>query len=426
MRGNSLDVYIGGEPVGTLTRSSSGSLTFDYFDDYRSHKSATPLSCSMPLTAVHHQDKVVRPFLWGLLPENELVLSRWSREFRVSALNPMALLSCVGADLPGGLQMFDSGVVPSLETGEIEWLDEQDVARLLGEVRRDQSAWIATGAKGRWSLAGAQAKIALLEIEGRWGRPTGALATNRILKPAPPEYDNHDINEHICLNAARNLDLLAATSRVVEFGGQRALVVDRYDRVVGDDGALQRIHQEDLCQALGVMPELKYESEGGPSAERILNFLAVQVGEPASGKVIEQFVDALILNWLLAAPDAHAKNYSVLLAQRAVRLAPLYDVASALPYIDSFEPKTELAMRVGGHYRVGAIGRSTWERQAQAMGLDPEAVLVRATELASRLPDAFSDATHSFVNTTGPEPFAESLAAKVIARARNCEKKLQS
>ena len=420
MRTDKLDVYLGGVPIGTLSRSSAGSVSFDYLETYRFQRTATPLSCSMPLAAAHHLDKVVRPFLWGLLPENELVLSRWSKEFHVSASNPMALLNCVGSDLPGGLQMFEPGAPMKPETGEVEWLEERDVARLLENLRRDQSAWIATGAKGRWSLAGAQAKLALLEVEGRWGRPTGAIPTNRIVKPAPTGYDGHDINEHLCLNAARNLKLFAAPSRVVNFGGQRALCVNRYDRRLEADGTLLRIHQEDLCQALSVMPDQKYQSEGGPSAQRIAWFLNDQIGEPAAESAVAQFVDALILNWLLAAPDAHAKNYSVLLAQRAVRLAPLYDVASALPYPGFYEPKIKLAMKIGNHYRVGAIGRSTWERQANLMGLDANKVVTRATDLTLRLSDAFSDAARAYREVAGPDPFTTSLTNKVTTRAHRC------
>lgn len=425
VRTNTLDVYLGDELIGSLTRSGAGSISFDYLAAYRSKGTATPLSCSMPLALAHHPDKVVKPFLWGLLPESELVLNRWSREFHVAATNPMALLSCVGSDLPGGLQMLESGVAPRHDTGEVEWLDVWEVARLLEEVRRDQSAWIATGAKGRWSLAGAQAKIALLEEDGKWGRPTGATPTNRILKPAPADHEGHDINEHLCLNAASNLGLLAARSRVVEFGEQRALCVERYDRVNKTDGTLERIHQEDLCQALSVMPDQKYESEGGPNAHRIASFLNDQVGGPAAGRVVAQFVDALILNWLLCAPDAHAKNYSVLLVQRAVRLAPLYDVASVLPYRGIYEPKIKLAMKVGRHYRVGAIGRSTWERQAISMGLDANIVLARAIDLALRLPDAFADAARSY-QAADSDPFVSLLTDKVTARAKRCALALQA
>ena len=426
MRTDLLDVYLGGVHIGSLSRSAAGSVSFDYLETYRFQRTATPLSCSMPLAAAHHLDKVVKPFLWGLLPENELVLSRWSREFHVSASNPMALLKCVGSDLPGGLQILEPGTTPKQGTNEVEWLEERDVAMLLEDVRRDQSAWIATGTKGRWSLAGAQAKIALLEVEGRWGRPTGAIPTNRIVKPAPTGYDGHDINEHLCLNAARNLNLLAAHSQVVEFGGQRALCVNRYDRVQETDGTLRRIHQEDLCQALGVMPDQKYESEGGPSARRIARFLNDQIGEPAASSAVAQFVDALILNWLLAAPDAHAKNYSVLLVQRAVRLAPLYDVASALPYPGHHEPKIKLAMKVGNNYRVGAIGRSTWERQANVMGLDADAVVARAVDLALRLPDAFVDAARTYREVAGSDPFTTLLTDKVTIRAQRCALQLHT
>jgi serine/threonine-protein kinase HipA len=337
----------------------------------------------------------------------------------------MALLSCVGSDLPGGLQMLEPGTAPSQESGEIEWLEEEGVAQLLEEVRKDQSAWIAPGAKGRWSLAGAQAKIALLEVDGKWGRPTGAIPTNRILKPAPSEFDDHDINEHLCLNAAHRLGISAAPSRVMRFGSQRALVVNRYDRALSADGALVRIHQEDICQALGVMPEDKYEADGGPSAERIARLLREQIGEPQAGHAVRQFVDALIFNWLLAAPDAHAKNYSLLLSGRAVRLAPLYDVASALAYPGFHEPKIKLAMRIGRHYRVGAIGRTSWEREASSMGLDEEAVVARALDLAQRLPDAFSEAARSFQGPGEADPFAKVLAEKVIDRSKRCASRLQ-
>ena len=425
MRTDKLDAYLDGVQIGSLARSASGNVSFDYLETYRFQRTATPLSCSMPLAAAHHFDKVVKPFLWGLLPENELVLNRWSREFHVSASNPLALLSCVGSDLPGGLQMLEPGDTPEHGTGEIEWLEDRDVARLLGEVRRDQSAWIATGAKGRWSLAGAQAKIALLEVDGRWGRPTGSVPTNRIVKPSPIGIEGHDINEHLCLNAALNLGLLAARSEVVNFAGQRALSVHRYDRFRKPDGTVRRIHQEDLCQALGVMPDQKYQSEGGPSAQRIAQFLNDQIGEPAAGRAIDQFVDALIFNWLLAAPDAHAKNYSVLLDRRAVRLAPIYDVASALPYPGFYEPKIKLAMKVGNHYRIGAIGRSTWVRQANLMGLDPNLLIARANDLALRLPDAFSDAARAYAALAGPDDFTTSITDKVTKRAQRCALQLQ-
>jgi serine/threonine-protein kinase HipA len=136
---DSLDVFLNGDHIGALQRTSSGNLSFEYLETYRVRPQATPLSCSMPLTAAHHSDRVVRPFVWGLLPENERVLSRWAREFQASPRNPLALLRSVGSDLPGSVQMFEPGEVPSTLKGEIEWLEEVDVERLLQAVQRDQS-----------------------------------------------------------------------------------------------------------------------------------------------------------------------------------------------------------------------------------------------------------------------------------------------
>lgn len=164
--------------------------------------------------------------------------------------------------------------------------------------------------------------------------PSGrtAAATSHILKPALEGFDDHDLNEHLCLSAARRAGLMAANTRIASFDDQTAIVTERYDRVAQPNGWLRRIHQEDLCQALGLPPELKYQSEGGPTPRAIVDLLRQVLPGVAADDAVLRFLDALVLNWLICGTDAHAKNYSLLLAGRQVRLAPLYDVASALPY----------------------------------------------------------------------------------------------
>ncbi|MEV4406636.1 HipA domain-containing protein [Actinoplanes sp. NPDC049598] len=144
-------------------------------------------------------------------------------------------------------------------------------------------------------------------------------------------YDDHDLNEHLCLRAAGILGLRVAVSRAISFEGERAVVVDRYDRFPRGDGTITRLHQEDMCQALGLPPSAKYQSEGGPTPEQIITLIrgAVRPVVVAEAEV-DRFVDAVALNWLLGGTDAHAKNYSLLLMPGQVRLAPLYDVASSL------------------------------------------------------------------------------------------------
>src|SRR5947209_5418022 len=173
-------------------------------------------------------------------------------------------------------------------------------------------------------LAGAQAKTALLYSNGRWGVPSGLAATSHILKPAVVGLDDHDLNEHLCLDAARRAGLIAARTRIAQFGGESAIVVDRYDRRHQGD-QIVRVHQEDLCQALAIPPARKYQSEGGPGPTDIIRLLRRIMPARAARAAVWSFIDALAWNWIIGGTDAHAKNYSLLLAGDQIRLAPLYD-----------------------------------------------------------------------------------------------------
>lgn len=391
-----LEVLIGGQRVGTITEGPGGQLQLRYDDTWRRSPRSLPLSLSMPLVSRDHADSAVRAYLWGLLPDSERVLERWARDYRVSARNPFALLHHVGEDCAGAAQLVPPERVAALaaNTGDIEWISEDDIATRLRVLRQDPAAWhLARG--GQFSLAGAQAKTALHRdpASGHWGDPWGSIPTTHILKPAISGFDDHDLNEHICLQAARFAGLRVASSQVLSFAGERAIVVQRYDRISTSAGTVARIHQEDMCQALGVLPTMKYESEGGPTAGQIVQLLrsTVRRAGPAEEDV-QRFIDALAFNWLIAGTDAHAKNYSVLLADGQVRLAPLYDIASVLPYDDMYLPKLRLAMRIGGEYRIERIAGRHWRRFAEGSDLDPQAVVSRVDQLAASLPESFTRA----------------------------------
>ena len=143
------------------------------------------------------------------------------------------------------------------------------------------------------------------------------------------------------------------------------IVVERYDRQ--RDGTM-RIHQEDMCQALGYHPTAKYQSDGGPAPSDIVKRIR-QVSTSATEDV-ERFILALGFNWLIVGTDAHAKNYSLLIADNVIRLAPLYDIASALPYSDVHVRKRKLAMKIGSSYRPHQIDTSHFAQLASDCGVN--------------------------------------------------------
>jgi serine/threonine-protein kinase HipA len=405
---DTLVVLIEDVVAGVVTRLAGGRLRFDYEEEYRERPEATPLSVSMPSVVRSHPDRAVTPWLWGLLPDNQAVLSRWARDFHFSASSPFSLLSSpVGRDCAGAVRFAASEDVDRLldRPGSVTWLTDDEVAERLRLLREDSTAWLGQGFTGQFSLAGAQAKTALLHQDGRWGVPSGSAATSHILKPAVAGFDDHDLNEHLCLDAARRAGLVVARTRVARFGEQSAIVVNRFDRRFVD-GALVRVHQEDLCQALGVPPGRKYQNEGGPSPREIAALIRNVMSPRVADEAIWRFFEALSWNWLIAGTDAHAKNYSLLLAGAQVRLAPLYDVASALPYGN--DPRAlRFAMKIGGDYRM-VPHHNTWPMAAHELGLDPERAIARVRELAERTPDAFLEA--------GGEPEVAALRRPLPAR----------
>ena len=419
---DTLVVLLGGVVAGTLTRDR-GALTFDYDEAYQATPGATPLSVSMPLAARTHRSAAMTPWLWGLLPDNADVLDRWARRFQASASSPFSLLATpVGEDCAGAVQFLHPDRVDAVvgKAGTIRWLDEDQVAARLTTLMGDPAAWLGPDFTGRFSLAGAQAKTALYFDGKRWGLPTGAAPTTHILKPAIAGLDDHDLNEHLCLDAARRAGLLVARTRIARFGKRTAIVVDRYDRR-RVDARVARIHQEDLCQALRISPRNKYQTDGGPGPGAVAMLLRDTVRPVgAATAAVKAFTDALAWNWIIGGTDAHAKNYSILLSGDQVRFAPLYDVASVLPYDGVYEPKLKMAMKLGGEYRLKGHSQRTWPKVAGDVGLDADRTVARVAALAAAAPDAFRDAAANPEVRRLRRPLSRRLVDAVADRAARC------
>jgi serine/threonine-protein kinase HipA len=411
--------------IGRVLRNNNGRLKFLYEDTWRSSVEAFPLSLSMPLTSLEHSHDRIDAFLWGLLPDNSAVLDNWGRQFQVSPRNAFALLSYVGEDCAGAVQFVPPERLEVLFAKRAEpvlWLTEREVAERLRILRADQSAWRLQGDTGLFSLAGAQPKTALLLEKERWGVPSGRTPTTHILKPPAGPLAGFIINEHLCLQLARRLEFPTANSSVMSFDGERAIVLERFDRVRRAEGWL-RIHQEDLCQALGINPSCKYQHDGGPGPKAIVELLRNHSSAPNDDVVT--FVDALAFNWLIAGTDAHAKNYGVLIAPGEVRLAPLYDVASVLPYPRFNVNRVKLAMKIAERYRVSEIRRGDWVKAATQLQLNSDTLVARITHMAEAIcevtPQIGAELKHAGIT----EPIVDRLVMRLTGRGRLCLKQMR-
>ena len=405
--------------MGTVTHGKGGRLSFLYSDEWLASPHAYPLSVSIPLAPGQQGQRKIEPFLWGLLPDNEIVLGQWARKFHVSPRNVFGLIANVGEDCAGAVQFVRPERLDAVRSGakpEVQWLDETGVAERLRALRQDQSAWRIASDTGQFSLAGAQPKTALLLQNGRWGVPSGRVPTTHILKPPTGEFDGHAENEHFCLELARSFNLPVANSEIRRFKDQIAIVIERYDRV-RTGGTIRRVHQEDVCQAMSLPPTRKYQSDGGPGVHEIAELLTTFSTAPVEDT--KTFVGAIAFNWLVAGTDAHAKNYALLVGSDArVRLAPLYDLASALPYPGMRPIGLKLAMKIGGEYGLRNIAARHWRRFAVEAHQNPEDVLANLRATAGAMPDHVSTIQKIAKNDGLAHPIVDRLSEKLIARAK--------
>ena len=414
-----------GRETGRVVQDDRGRLSFTYNEQWRSAADAYPLSLSMPLALAEHGNAKIDPYLWGLLPDNEIVLDRWASKYHVSARNAFALIASVGEDCAGAIQFVrPERVEPMLAEAAppIEWVDENGVADRLRALREDHAAWRIPRDTGQFSLAGAQPKTALLLQDGRWGVPSGRIPTTHILKPPSGDFDGHVENEHFCLELARALGIPVADSRIMHFRDEVSFVTERYDRV-RTDGGLRRVHQEDICQALAIYPTRKYENQGGPGILDIVELLRTY--STNASEDIRTFIDAIAYNWLIAGTDAHGKNYSMLIGAEQVRLAPLYDVASVLPYPDIDIEKAKLSMKLGEEYRLRNIYKNDWRKLAEQLRIGPDAMTSRVDDFARQLADHVPDMRRRMTEEGVDHPIIARLADALVARAARCRQILQ-
>lgn len=371
-------IYMNGEKVAKLTRTSGGRLELAYSDEWLSSPSRRPLSLSLPLGKARFSGELVQNFFDNLLPDSEPIRRRIQARFRAKSSDSLDLLWHIGRDCVGALQLLPDEV-EAVDVRKIEGreLSDAEIGLILSNYQT-MPLGMAEGEDFRISIAGAQEKTALLQVNGHWWLPHGLTPTTHIVKPPIGKNSGFDLsqsveNEWLCHLILKEFSIPVADTEMAVFGGMKALVVTRFDRRISDDGGwIIRLPQEDFCQALGVSPGLKYESVGGPG---IVNIMRLLTGSTNRAQDRRNFMKAQYLFWLLAAIDGHGKNFSIFLEpQGRYRLTPMYDVLSAHPLIEKGElgpQKTKMAMALRGkkpHYHWQRIKSRHWFGTAKACG----------------------------------------------------------
>ena len=432
---NELKVWMNGELVGTWARPRGGSHRFTYEASWLESERSRPLSLSIPITAGAREVRggAVENYFDNLLPDNEAIRKRLQARFRTNGIQAFELLSAIGRDCVGAVQLLPPGAEPTgFDTIAATPLSNAAIEKLLRDVVVPGGLGGADSGALRISIAGAQEKTALLRHKGKWCMPQGMTPTTHIFKLplgliAGGQLDLRDSveNEWLCMQFLRSMHLPTPQVDIASFGEQKALVVERLDRAFVDkeDGGkwIARLPQEDFCQATGTPPSQKYESDGGPGITASLSLLSSSTFAETDKML---FACAQLVFWLLAAPDGHAKNFSIfLLPGNAFEMTPFYDVLSAWPVIGKGAgkrpyPDTKLAMGLKAksmHRAMQEVQPRHWRSLAAQTGNDAtwpsmlqivDDAPVEIDALLNKLPEGF------------PEQVATSIAEGIKKHCR--------
>ena len=375
-----LDVWLFAEHVGTL-ELINGRIAFAYAPEWLESPNAMPLSCSLPLQMEPFDDHIALPFFSGLLPEGKM-RQLIAQQLHVSGQNEFALLDHLGGECAGAVTFWEKGTAPpQFPIGDdVQWLSSEELVELLDELPHRP---MMAGKDGlRLSLAGAQDKLPVIFDGTRIGLPLNGTPSSHILKPAIQAVESSVTNEGFCMALAEAMQLKPAKALIHKVGDREFLLVERYDRILDSGGNRERLHQEDFCQALGVVSEMKYQNEGGPNLAQCFD-LVRRVTRPNAPHVL-RLLDYVIFNALIGNHDAHGKNFSLLYASKGPVLSPFYDTLSTAVY-----PKLALkmAMKIGSKYKFTEVYPRHWEQFAQEAGLAKPQAKKRILALAKSLPE---------------------------------------
>jgi serine/threonine-protein kinase HipA len=416
-----LDLYVGTSKVGQYSRAPNGATAFRYDPDWLASERAFPISLSMPLSDRIWSGEDAASYFDGLLPDDYKVREKIAAREHAASAGIFDLLAAIGSDCIGALRFVPEGEGPGDPTKmEYQPVSDDEIAARLASLATNPLG-IQAEDDFSISIAGVQERTAFLQVDSKWQLPIGPTPTSHIFKPAIKEgpngadFSDTPWNEWFCLTLCRTLGLKTANAKVQLFDDKPVIVLERFDRT-WQEGVLYRLPQEDICQALGVPPTRKYQSDGGPGITNVLDFLNGAVA-PHEDRLT--FIRAQIVFWLLAAIDGHAKNFSIFITPGGYRLTPLYDVMSAAPYSQLPVQKIKLAMALGekNHYRLQQIQLRHFYQTGQKAGLSKQDIDSIFTDLVTRTENALSEAANLAADAGMPDstygPILDGVSKRV-------------
>lgn len=359
-----LDVYFYGKLVGKLTEKNSR-LSFRYLPD-----ATHPISINLPLQDKAFSDKETRSYFNNLLPE-EGIREAVARYKQVSSNNPFALLKEVGGECAGAVELYFEGFSREEEVSELKAISPEKISEVL---LNQAQVPLLTGEEIRLSLAGAQQKIALCIIPDdseNYYLPCGEYISTHIIKPQNPYFEDIIYNENFCMRLASKVGLPTAFSDIRDFNGVKAYVVKRFDREINSSksSGLERIHQEDFCQAL-LLPDKKYQKEGGASIKQCYKFIRT-ANFAKKGDALMTYLQSIVFNFIIGNSDAHGKNFSFLHKSGEYELSPLYDLVSTGVYEAL---SVNMAMSIDGEYNPNRITKQHFLNLAKDLEIKPSII----------------------------------------------------
>jgi serine/threonine-protein kinase HipA len=381
----------------------------------------------MPLSDRVWSGENATSYFDGLLPDDHTVREKIAAREHADSAGIFDLLAVIGRDCVGALRFVPEGLDPGDPTNmEYRPVTDDEIATRIASLGTTPLGGQSNDDDFRISIAGVQEKTALLRIDNHsdavgWQLPLGSTPTSHIFKPAMKEgpsgadFSDTPWNEWLCLTLCRALGLGSAKAEVLIFDDKPVIVVERFDRV-WRHGVLYRLPQEDICQALGVPPTRKYQSDGGPGIIDVLDFLNGAIA-PYEDRLA--FMKTQVVFWLLAAIDGHAKNFSIFLSPGGYKLTPFYDVMSAAPYPEFPVQKIKLAMSIGnkGYYRLKQIQLRHFYQTGQKAGLREQDMDGIFSVLATKMESAIAEAAGLAAEAGMPESTSGPILAAVNKRA---------